>query len=368
MLRLLLVAVLVALTVPLGRAQQGPGAVSFDPAQSLLVKPLLLTDEPPEARAAAHILVQFKGCIGASPDLERTPQEAEEIALGLRRRVVNGEDFATVARQASASRNAPRGGVMGTFAQGVLGGGLDDFLFSAEVGDVSEPMLTGAGYQVLTRVDRWAAARMILVSGRDDAARTKMGEILARLGDGEDFAAVAQAHSDDAATAPSGGALTIYERGPNDRLLKAATFALPLGGVSDVIETPLGLHLVKRVPVDELDESLRERNWARVRGIVLIQRETALEIPTSDRSSAQTLALAEELAARHRSGESFAELAAQYNEDFADGRARAGDLGWVHRRQPNLSPALAPVFGVEPGTIVGPTPTNFGWLLILRER
>ena len=78
--------------------------------------------------------------------------------------------------------------------------------------------------------------------------------------------------------------------------------------------------------------------------------------------------VAEELAARVRSGENFAALAAEYNEDFADGRARAGDLGWIHKRQPNLSPTLAPVFGVEPGTVVGPTPTNFGWLLVMRER
>ena len=62
--------------------------------------------------------------------------------------------------------------------------------------------------------------------------------------------------------------LSIFERGPEDRLIKAAAFTGAVGDVLGPIETPLGLHLLQRVEPAELDASLVDTVW--VRGRVLL--------------------------------------------------------------------------------------------------
>jgi parvulin-like peptidyl-prolyl isomerase len=361
---------------PFQGPEQGPGeghapapsAPVFDPTQSLLVRTLQRGEQPPEARALRSIHLTFEGARGAPPGLRRTREQALELAQDLRRQLEAGADFVELSRLHSAAPNAASGGEFGTLSRGHLAGPFDDFLFQSEVGAISEPLLAPNGYHLLQRVDRFAAARTIQVLGHDAAARERLRRIEARLAAGEPFATVARELSEDPLTAGRDGALAIYERGPADRLLKAAAFAAEVGETVGPIESPLGLHLVQRVPEAELDESLREQNWIRASALVLLQRETALPIPSGERSSQATDSLAQHLHLRLTEGEDFAELARIYNEDFGDGRGRAGDLGWLHRRQPGLSPALLRLFQAEVGELLEPVPTNFGWMLLRRDR
>ncbi|QDU66906.1 peptidylprolyl isomerase [Engelhardtia mirabilis] len=350
------------------RPSPGARPGTFDPSESLLVDPIIQTDEPPEALSLRHLQLVYKGSLGAPASVRRSLEETLELAGQLREQLIGGADFAQLALQYSAAPNAGRGGVMGTFPKGVLDPRIDEFLFSAELGEISQPLQTPTGIHVVQRVERWAAARGILIRGNGPDARAAMARVQERVEAGEDFAELATEVSQDPITAARGGALGIFERGPVDRLLKLATFEAEVGEVVGPIESPLGLHLIKRVPTQELNESLRERNWARVRAIVLIQSDTPLAIPTGNRDSTATLQLAEALAARIEAGEDFAALASEYNDDFADGRGRAGDLGWIYRRQPSMSPALSGIFDVEPGVVIGPTPTTFGWMLVKREQ
>ncbi len=95
-------------------------------------------------------------------------------------------------------------------------------------------------------------ARHIVVKTTSDApeatraaARKKAEEILAEVRGGGDFAAIAKKRSEDKASAPSGGDLGVVQRGTLAPALEAAAWALDVGQVSELVETPDGFDIVK---------------------------------------------------------------------------------------------------------------------------
>ncbi len=77
------------------------------------------------------------------------------------------------------------------------------------------------------------------------AAREQAEAVLAQAKEeGADFAALAREHSQDA-TAANGGELGRFGRGVMVPPFEAAAFALEAGEISDIVETPFGLHIVK---------------------------------------------------------------------------------------------------------------------------
>src|SRR5881628_2229768 len=127
-----------------------------------------------------------------------------------------------------------------------------DFLSQAEVKDDDV-----AEYYALHKDDKFTEpeqvrARHILVKVAADAgpdakaaARKKAEELLAKVKAGADFAALAKERSEDAGSAANGGDLGLFTRGRMTPAFEEAAFALQAGGVSDVVETPFGFHVIK---------------------------------------------------------------------------------------------------------------------------
>ncbi len=91
-------------------------------------------------------------------------------------------------------------------------------------------------------------ASHILVStdGRDsDEALKSINDIKAKIDGGEDFASLAQAHS-DCPSGADGGDLGTFGRGAMVAEFDKAAFELEAGSVSDVVETAFGYHLIHR--------------------------------------------------------------------------------------------------------------------------
>ncbi len=96
------------------------------------------------------------------------------------------------------------------------------------------------------------------------AARKKIGEILDKVRQGQDFASLARTYSEDPSGAKDGD-LGYIRQGQVMKPIEEALFALKTGEVSGVVETRLGYHLVKAVdrkpemtiPFENLKDRLR---------------------------------------------------------------------------------------------------------------
>ncbi len=121
------------------------------------------------------------------------------------------------------------------------------------------------------------------------AAREQLEAILKQAREGADFAELAKQHSQDESAA-EGGDMGFVVRGQLVSPLDEALFALEAGAVSDVLESLLGLHLLKAVErredkIRELEEVhdeivavlKRERGGARAARAVEEDRERALD-------------------------------------------------------------------------------------------
>jgi len=74
--------------------------------------------------------------------------------------------------------------------------------------------------------------------------KARMEEILSELKQGGDFAAVAKAYSKEP-SAEQGGVIGWVVRGDLVQVLEEAAFTLPVGGISEVLESPGGFHILK---------------------------------------------------------------------------------------------------------------------------
>ena len=97
-------------------------------------------------------------------------------------------------------------------------------------------------------------ARHILIGVSPDAsdaekaeARERARALRVQAENGADFEALAREHSDDPGSAAQGGDLGLVVEGRTVPAFEAALFALEPGGLSDVVETPFGFHVIEMV-------------------------------------------------------------------------------------------------------------------------
>ncbi|MDH3205103.1 MAG: peptidylprolyl isomerase [Gemmatimonadota bacterium] len=78
-----------------------------------------------------------------------------------------------------------------------------------------------------------------------DSVRTRLQQIRGQILAGTPFEELARTYSQDPGTAPVGGDLGFFGRGEMVAPFEEAVLALEPGEVSDVVQTPLGLHLIR---------------------------------------------------------------------------------------------------------------------------
>ncbi len=77
-------------------------------------------------------------------------------------------------------------------------------------------------------------------------AKARAAEALAKIQSGTTFEDAVSQYSDDAGSADRMGSVGKFHRDQMDPAFSAAAFALRVGQVSDVVETPFGFHVIKR--------------------------------------------------------------------------------------------------------------------------
>jgi hypothetical protein len=108
-----------------------------------------------------------------------------------------------------------------------------------------------------------------------DSVRALAEQIRDRARGGADFGELARTYSGDLGSAAAGGDLGFFQRGDMVMAFEDAAFALQPGGVSDVVQSEFGLHVIK---VDERNrptfEDIAEEYRTQLRDESLSQAET----------------------------------------------------------------------------------------------
>ena len=221
---------------------------------------------------ASHILIRV------APDASPTDSlAAYEKIIAARKEIMGGADFETVARAYSEDPSVQQnGGNLGYFNAFAMVYAFENAAYETPVGEVSEPFRTQFGYHLVKVLDRRNSPGEIEVSHimvkKDSAkpgkSREKIDEIYLSLEQGDDFAKIAQEHSDDLSSARKGGKLPKFGTGRMIREFEEVAFSLQNeGDYSKPFSTQFGWHILKldkKYPVPTYEE-LKPRLEAKVK-------------------------------------------------------------------------------------------------------
>lgn len=215
--------------------------------------------------------------------LVATPESAsdEEVEVAQRRaaslvaKLRGGADFARVAAADSDGRQALEGGDLGWFDMGAVPSLVSELAFTMNKGEISDPLRSPSGFHIIRLADIRGAgptvvtqthARHILIRTNElvaaEDAQRRLDQLRMRILGGEDFAVLAQAHSDDTGSALQGGDLGWLAPGDTVPEFEGEMAKLAPQGVSRPFQTPFGWHIVQvieRRDQDTTDEVMRNK-------------------------------------------------------------------------------------------------------------
>jgi len=294
--------------------------------------------------------------------LDKTPTAADTIAsrdraASLRQEILDGADFADVARRESSDQGtAEAGGELGVFPRNFMTPPFDSAAFAAPVGEVVGPVQTSFGYHLLEVQERWAAdsarARHILVP----VARTDDSEI-ELLSMADSIEDLGEAMPLDEAAAAAGLVATTMDIAQNFAFIPGAgqvsegadwafEEASP-GDVSPVFETSTAFYALELISSEPEGVMPLEDAAPSIRSTLLFERKMA-----------QAEVEAQEVSARVRGGEVLENVAAEMElEVRSAGPFSRNDFVPGIGRQ---NAAIGAAFGLTPGEASGPvsTPVN----------
>ena len=206
---------------------------------------------------AVHILVKCR--TNASP---ADTLAAYKEALGYYERVMGGEDFMTVAKEANEIRfkremvppDDPRrrdNGDLGNFSVFEMVYPFENAVYALEPGQISKPVRTSFGYHVVKLLSKsrfcgkttfqhiWCASNT-----QEGYAEFKAREAYEKIKNGANFNAICRDYSDDQSTAENGGLLSdlTVRQMPSEYIEHLAN--MQPGEVSEPFETSYGWHIL----------------------------------------------------------------------------------------------------------------------------
>ncbi|MGA7836575.1 MAG: peptidylprolyl isomerase, partial [Ignavibacteriaceae bacterium] len=168
--------------------------------------------------------------------------------------------------------------------------------------------------------------------------------ILDSIKAGADFSEMAKKYSEDPGSAKEGGDLGFVKRGVFYPEFEAAAFALKPGEISDIVETPVGFHIIQLL--DKRGESIHTRH-------ILIK------IKKSDEADLKAIEFLTSVRDSIISGKgTFSDFAKKYSED-KDTAPFGGELGTFYLNQLDKS-VLDIITKMKTGEISFPKRIDYG--------
>ncbi len=200
-----------------------------------------------------HILISVSE--GASAEVIQAEEaEARSVIQQLRQ----GADFKKMAVSVSDGANALQGGDLGWRTINQVPTLFVDVVKSMSKDDISDPIRSPGGFHVLKLMDSTGVeshimtetlARHILIKTNaiidDDQAKKRLEVIAGRIADGDDFATLAKANSDDTGSAIKGGDLGWVAPGLLVPPFEKAMAELAINETSKPVQTQFGWHIIQ---------------------------------------------------------------------------------------------------------------------------
>mgnify|MGYP001348518653 FL=1 len=200
--------------------------------------------------------------------LVKNLNQANKVVL----RIENGEDFSDIAKDISISSNASDGGTMQWRKAVDMPKLFSDALSKKDVGYITKPLESGAGYHILKLVDKkgpfvqyedqWSSRHILLIPSairNEETTEKEINNVRDRIIDGESFSELAKEFSEDPGSAQQGGELGWLGRGVLADEFEKVMIESPMGDVSPVFQTQFGFHFL---------EVLDARNYDMTRDLI----------------------------------------------------------------------------------------------------
>ncbi len=200
-----------------------------------------------------HILISVAS--SASPE---DVAEAETKVNNIYQQLQNGESFSQMAIAHSNDQTALEGGDLGWRKLAQLPELFSDVVSNLEVGDVSEPIRSGAGFHLIKNIEQRGGgeqlvqqtkARHILIKTSeimdDETAQEKLTELKAQIEDGADFAELARENSEDIGSMLEGGDLGWASPGMFVPAFENAMATTEIDEITGPFKSQFGWHILQ---------------------------------------------------------------------------------------------------------------------------
>ncbi len=223
---------------------------------------------------ASHILIK----LSASPSPEDTLAAYKKLSE-IRKRIINGEDFETVARATSDDASVQRnGGSLGYFTAFSMIYAFETMAYTTPVGELSMPFQTTYGYHILMVYDKRPARGQVKVAhifirtpeemsdSQKEGAYEKAHAVYDSLQTGMDFGLLARNNSEDPGSAGNGGEIPWFGTGRMIPEFEDVCFSIQdTGTYAEPFKSFYGWHIIKLVDTkgvgtyEEMEPQLQEK-------------------------------------------------------------------------------------------------------------
>ncbi len=350
--------------------------------------PAKAPESVPERIAVHYILVKYKGAkddAGAKWDKEAAGRRAQRL---MKAACKKGADFLALARKFSDAPGAERDHQI-FLNRGAVGKGFERFeaaAFGMATGQISDAILTPNGFYVMsraepqeystshilvqykgalkappaiTRTKKEAEERAEKIYGYAQKKSANFGVLVGRYTDSPSRIRGGVIRPIRPGVNEKGEEVAITENNsmnPNLANYAKAVAQLKVGGISPVVETPYGFHVIKRIRL----------RWIRASHILVAWTDGEVE-PRQRRKKTEAKKLAREIRRKaRRQNADFAALAKEFSDDkmTAD---KGGDLG-LFARGMKVPRVELKAFQLRKGDVSGVVESRYGFHLILRTK
>ena len=192
----------------------------------------------------------------------------------------------------SSGQNALEGGFLGWRTSAELPSLFAKVIDGLKVGDISDPVRSGAGFHILKLADKrgntvkfldQTLARHILIQPSEirteKQAEDLINDIYRRLGEGEDFKQLARQFSEDPGSKMDGGELGWSNPGDFDPAFETTMNATEIGALSEPIKSSFGWHIIE--VLDRRNEDVSEEEQKNRAYQIIFKRKFEQELQST---------------------------------------------------------------------------------------